>query len=73
MLIYTLQINLNRAESLEIDQAFAETSSRLAAMALEDDLDAETKDLFVVVDNPEKHVTAMESYITFRVKTKVQY
>ena len=31
----------------------------------------EVNDLAVVVDNPEKHVTAMESYITFRVVTKV--
>lgn len=39
----------------------------------EDDAITETdvKDLFVVVDNPEKHTTAMESYITFRVTTKV--
>jgi sorting nexin-7/30 len=39
----------------------------------EDDNITETdiKDLFVSVDNPEKHTTAMESYITFRVTTKV--
>lgn len=34
--------------------------------------DAEdTKDIFVTVDNPESHVTAIETYITYRVVTKV--
>lgn len=33
--------------------------------------ETDVKDLFVVVDNPEKHTTTMESYITFRVTTKV--
>ncbi|ELU06895.1 hypothetical protein CAPTEDRAFT_21975 [Capitella teleta] len=32
--------------------------------------ETDVKDLFVVVDNPEKHTTAMESYITFRVTSK---
>ncbi|XP_052452189.1 sorting nexin-7 isoform X1 [Carassius gibelio] len=33
--------------------------------------DAEdTKDIFVTVDNPESHVTAIETYITYRVVTK---
>ena len=38
---------------------------------ISDELDDETKDLFVTIDNPEKHTTTMESYITFRVTTKV--
>ena len=38
---------------------------------IDDDLDGETKDLFVTIDNPEKHTTTMESYITFRITTKV--
>ena len=37
----------------------------------EEEEEPETKDLFVLVDNPEKHATTMESYITFRVTTKV--
>lgn len=36
-----------------------------------DDLDSDEHDLFVLVDNPEKHTSTMESYITFRVTTKV--
>ncbi|XP_059391078.1 sorting nexin-7-like isoform X2 [Carassius carassius] len=32
--------------------------------------DADTKDIFVTVDNPESHVTAIETYITYRVETK---
>ena len=43
----------------------------VAKLTLDDDTEKEVNDLAVVVDNPEKHVTAMESYITFRVVTKV--
>lgn len=31
----------------------------------------ETRDLFVTVDDPKKHVSTMETYITYRVSTKV--
>lgn len=31
-----------------------------------------TKDLFVSVDNPESHVTTIETFITYRVVTKVR-
>uniref|UniRef100_A0A673Z857 Sorting nexin family member 30 n=1 Tax=Salmo trutta TaxID=8032 RepID=A0A673Z857_SALTR len=37
---------------------------------LDDDLDVETRDLFVTVDDPKKHVSTMETYITYRVVTK---
>ncbi len=37
----------------------------------EDEEDADSKDIFVTVDNPESHVTAIETYITYRVVTKV--
>jgi len=37
------------------------------------ELDTDEHDLFVHVDNPEKHVTAMETYITFRVITKASH
>lgn len=30
-----------------------------------------TKDIFITVDNPESHVTAIETFITYRVLTKV--
>ena len=43
----------------------------VAKLTLDDDIEKEVNDLSVIVDNPEKHVTAMESYITFRVITKV--
>ncbi|TRY58544.1 hypothetical protein DNTS_006513 [Danionella cerebrum] len=36
----------------------------------EEEEDADAKDLFVTVDNPESHVTAIETYITYRVVTK---
>ena len=32
----------------------------------------DTKDLFITVDNPESHVTAVETFITYRVLTKVR-
>ncbi|XP_038547876.1 sorting nexin-7 [Micropterus salmoides] len=36
----------------------------------EEQPDANTKDLFVTVDNPESHVTAIETFIMYRVVTK---
>uniref|UniRef100_A0A4W6F1P0 Sorting nexin 7 n=1 Tax=Lates calcarifer TaxID=8187 RepID=A0A4W6F1P0_LATCA len=32
--------------------------------------DADTKDIFITVDNPESHVTAIETFIMYRVLTK---
>lgn len=49
----------------------ASSSSLLNRLQLDDDLDGETRDLFVTVDDPKKHVSAMETYITYRVSTKV--
>ncbi|XP_060765244.1 sorting nexin-30 isoform X1 [Neoarius graeffei] len=48
----------------------ASSSSLLNRLQLDDDLDGETRDLFVTVDDPKKHVSAMETYITYRVSTK---
>uniref|UniRef100_A0A8V0XWK9 Sorting nexin-30 n=1 Tax=Gallus gallus TaxID=9031 RepID=A0A8V0XWK9_CHICK len=48
----------------------ASSSSLLNRLQLDDDLDGETKDLFVTVDDPKKHVCTMETYITYRVTTK---
>ena len=50
----------------------AQNRQQMMKLKLEDDdIDNETRDLFVIVDNPEKHVTTLESYMTFRVTTKV--
>ncbi|KAL0963200.1 hypothetical protein UPYG_G00351060 [Umbra pygmaea] len=48
----------------------ASSSSLLNRLQLDDDLDGETRDLFVTVDDPKKHVSTMETYITYRVATK---
>uniref|UniRef100_A0A3B1JGF0 Sorting nexin-30 n=1 Tax=Astyanax mexicanus TaxID=7994 RepID=A0A3B1JGF0_ASTMX len=48
----------------------ASSSSLLNRLQLDDDLDGETRDLFVTVDDPKKHVSTMETYITYRVSTK---
>ncbi|KAK6316518.1 hypothetical protein J4Q44_G00140420 [Coregonus suidteri] len=48
----------------------ASSSSLLNRLQLDDDLDGETRDLFVTVDDPKKHVSTMETYITYRVVTK---
>ncbi|XP_032872497.1 sorting nexin-30-like [Amblyraja radiata] len=48
----------------------ASSSSLLNRLQLDDELDGETRDLFVTVDDPKKHVSAMETYITYRVGTK---
>ncbi|KAM6953514.1 sorting nexin-7 [Aplochiton taeniatus] len=36
----------------------------------EEEEGADTKDLFVTVDNPESHITAIETFVTYRVLTK---
>uniref|UniRef100_A0A4W5LY18 Sorting nexin 7 n=1 Tax=Hucho hucho TaxID=62062 RepID=A0A4W5LY18_9TELE len=36
----------------------------------EEDEDGDSKDIFITVDNPESHVTAIETFITYRVLTK---
>lgn len=63
-------------ESLDLDTSSKSemtvscSSSLIANFKLDDDFDSETRDLFVMVDNPEKHTGTMESYITFRINTK---
>lgn len=60
----------------------ASASSLFNRLQLDDDLEAdardpyasmETRDLFVTVDDPKKHVSTMETYITYRVSTKVNH
>ncbi|KAH9495162.1 Sorting nexin-30 [Bulinus truncatus] len=46
------------------------SSSLIANFRLDDDYDGETRDLFIIVDDPEKHTSTLEAYITFRVTTK---
>ncbi|XP_068190591.1 sorting nexin-30 [Antennarius striatus] len=55
------------------------TSSLFNRLQLDDDAEAgvsdlyasaETRDLFVTVDDPKKHVSTMETFITYRVSTK---
>ncbi|KAL8566798.1 hypothetical protein ACOMHN_005749 [Nucella lapillus] len=58
------------ASATESEVRESHTSSTLSNLPSEGDEDSETRDVFVKVDNPEKHTSAMESYITFRVSTK---
>lgn len=60
----------------------ASTSVLLSRLQVDNNLEAdvsdpyasaETRDLFVTVDDPKKHVSTMETYITYRVSTKVCY
>lgn len=46
-------------------------SSLLASLRGDDDFNLDAKDLVVKVDNPEKHSSTIDSYITFRIVTKV--
>ena len=70
--VLILSLQIQPIKSCELDAMLAENRQQMKKMTLDDDdLDSETKDLFVVVDNPEKHTTTMESYMTFRVTTKV--
>ncbi|PVD23207.1 hypothetical protein C0Q70_16470 [Pomacea canaliculata] len=63
-------------ESLDLDVStksegtVSRSSSLIANFRLDEDEDAETRDLFIVVDDPEKHTSTLEAYITFRVTTK---
>ncbi|KAK3091749.1 hypothetical protein FSP39_022320 [Pinctada imbricata] len=64
-------------ESLSLDASghsyttVSRSSSLIANLSRYDDLgDDDTKDLFVLVDDPEKHTSTMESYVTFRISTK---
>uniref|UniRef100_A0A8C1TPC5 Sorting nexin 7 n=1 Tax=Cyprinus carpio TaxID=7962 RepID=A0A8C1TPC5_CYPCA len=48
---------------------FTSPASMINQYKFEEDAE-DTKDIFVTVDNPESHVTAIETYITYRVVTK---
>ena len=64
-------------ESLDLDASgkseltVSRSSSLIANLSGNDDEDTDTHDLFIVVDDPEKHSGTMDSYVTFRVTVKV--
>ena len=75
---YLSQISPTSTSKLELDGITIVNSGKnnchhVAKLNTSSDLDTDEHDIFVHVDNPEKHVTPMETYITFRVITKVSY
>ena len=65
-------------ESLSLDASarsepsVSRSSSLMGNLSrFDDNVDEETQDLFVVVDDPEKHTSTLEAYVTFRITTKV--
>jgi len=75
---YLSQISPTSSNKLELDGITIVNSGKnnchhVAKSSINSELDMDEHDLFVHVDNPEKHVTAMETYITFRVITKVSH
>uniref|UniRef100_A0A8C4ZDW0 Sorting nexin-30 n=1 Tax=Gadus morhua TaxID=8049 RepID=A0A8C4ZDW0_GADMO len=76
--IVYIEVVLTNGKPIETSSP-ASASSLLNRLQLDDDLEAdtldlyastETRDLFVTVDDPKKHVSTMETYITYRVSTK---
>ena len=65
-------------ESLDLDASgkseltVSRSSSLIANLSGNDDDDADTRDLFIIVDDPEKHSGTMDSYVTFRITVKVK-
>ena len=52
------------------DISVSRSSSLIANLSHFEDIEDDSHDLFVHVDDPEKHTGTMESYVTFRVTTK---
>jgi len=74
---YLSQISPTSTNKLDLDGITIVNSGKnnchhVAKFNISTELDTDEHDIFVHVDNPEKHVTAMETYITFRVITKVR-
>ena len=65
-------------ESLDLDASgkseltVSRSSSLIANLSGNDEEDTDTRDLFIIVDDPEKHSGTMDSYVTFRVTVKVR-
>lgn len=53
------------------DPAPTSPGSLVNQYALGEEQAKNTKDLFITVDTPESHVTAIETFITYRVETTV--
>lgn len=72
VLLFSVPQDLSLPNGTPVDTSSpASSSSLLNRLQLDDDLDGEMRDLFVTVDDPKKHVCTMETYITYRVTTKV--
>ena len=63
--------SLSLDASAKSEMSVSRSSSLIANLSHFDDLEDDTHDLFVHVDDPEKHTGTMESYVTFRISTKV--
>jgi sorting nexin-7/30 len=63
--------SLDLDASTKSDETVSRSSSLIANFRMDEDFETETRDLFIRVDDPEKHTSTLEAYITFRVTTKV--
>lgn len=64
--------SLSLDASAKSEPSVSRSSSLMANLSRYDDcMDDETRDLFVVVDDPEKHTSTLEAYVTFRITIKV--
>ena len=74
----SLNCTVFQMESLDLDASgkseltVSRSSSLIANLSGNDEEDTDTRDLFIVVDDPEKHSGTMDSYVTFRVTVKVR-
>ena len=78
MQYYLSQISPTSSSKLDLDGITIVNSGKnnchhVVKSGVESELDTDEHDVFVHVDNPEKHVTTMETFITFRVITTVSY
>ncbi|KAL1006693.1 hypothetical protein UPYG_G00075510 [Umbra pygmaea] len=62
-------LDLDEDEDLEVFSKKASLTDG-SAFEFEEEDDSDCKDIFVTVDNPESHITAVETFITYRVLTK---
>ncbi|XP_056017912.1 sorting nexin-30-like [Ostrea edulis] len=63
--------SLSLDASAKSEPSVSRSSSLMANLSRYDDcMDDETRDLFVVVDDPEKHTSTLEAYVTFRITIK---
>ncbi|KAK3609901.1 hypothetical protein CHS0354_036665 [Potamilus streckersoni] len=73
---YNKDIDYGELESLDLDASakseisVSRSSSLIANLSGYDDDDVDARDLFIVVDDPERHTGTMDAYVTFRITTK---